>query len=748
MRIVEWFGGIGAATHAFKKANIPHEIVDYVEIDKYAVQSYNIVNNTNFKPKDINNIDTSTYGDVDLLIAGWPCLFENTLIKTKNGFKEIKNVIKGDYVRTHNDNWKKVEDVWETGAKEIWYIESQLNNIETTCNHKWYVLRDDKHQWIRTDELNLADKFIHQINDNEKNIDLLTDAELFIMGVYAGDGNKIKDGTNKALNGISLTVSNKQIDRILEWWPTAKVYKKNNTNKAVRIDIRNRALAEKTLKYIGEYSHLKEIHNDIIDLPKKRLNIFFDGYLSADGSKDKERNRYSFTTVSKKMALGLQEIALKLYKVPVNWTEPKNHRSWGKRIKYQLDFTTPNKINNIDKYFYANIKSIQNTKENKSVWDMNVQDDHSFYANNIITHNCQDYSIAGYRKGLDGDRSSLILTTIDQIEKMSNKPKYILLENVKGLLGKKHKEDLELIKESFCDLGYQWEQVLLNAKYFGIPQSRERIYMLLTRNDLPKISLQELKERKEVKRVLGDILDYSEPSYGVDLQDVSDVKDVEIKPIVRSAERELLGVNGQSKTIDTRCDRSPLIIFSNENDQYGKLYFTNELSQYNGKTIELDLEKFHNQNRDKINKVATIGTIVNGEIKSGYAQFSRLMGIEGLSYTLLNKNTTSSGHRVLFKNFYEKDSRVYGINGQNSTLTQKISIQRIAFKNNYKINYRKLSTLECWRLMGFSDEAHNKIKSTFDQKGKRVISDAQLGKQAGNSIVVDVLVEIIRKIKW
>jgi DNA (cytosine-5)-methyltransferase 1 len=55
MRILELFGGIGAFTHALKRLNIPVEVVDYVEIDKYANTSYNAMNGTSFPCKDIRH---------------------------------------------------------------------------------------------------------------------------------------------------------------------------------------------------------------------------------------------------------------------------------------------------------------------------------------------------------------------------------------------------------------------------------------------------------------------------------------------------------------------------------------------------------------------------------------------------------------------------------------------------------------------------------------------------------------------
>ena len=70
LRVLELFGGIGSATQAFKKIKIPFEIVDYIEIDEFAVRSYNTINETNFKPQDITKWDKNI--EVDFIMHGSP----------------------------------------------------------------------------------------------------------------------------------------------------------------------------------------------------------------------------------------------------------------------------------------------------------------------------------------------------------------------------------------------------------------------------------------------------------------------------------------------------------------------------------------------------------------------------------------------------------------------------------------------------------------------------------------------------
>lgn len=72
MRIIELFGGIGACTQALKRLGIEVEVVDYVEIDKYAVASYNAINGTDFKPQDIQEWHKH-FEDIDLIMHGSPC---------------------------------------------------------------------------------------------------------------------------------------------------------------------------------------------------------------------------------------------------------------------------------------------------------------------------------------------------------------------------------------------------------------------------------------------------------------------------------------------------------------------------------------------------------------------------------------------------------------------------------------------------------------------------------------------------
>lgn len=91
---------------------------------------------------------------------------------------------------------------------------------------------------------------------------------------------------------------------------------------------------------------------------------------------------------------------------------------------------------------------------------------------------CQDISVAGKQKGIiKGEtRSGLMYEMMDIIKHV--KPKVVLAENVKNILSEKHRPQLEEYLCFLSDLGYEVTMDVLNSKDFGIPQSRERIYII------------------------------------------------------------------------------------------------------------------------------------------------------------------------------------------------------------------------------------------------------------------------------
>lgn len=275
-------------------------------------------------------------------------------------------------------------------------------------------------------------------------------------------------------------------------------------------------------------------------------------------------------------------------------------------------------ISEIDKYALKSYKAIHGDCPNYG--DISKLSVDELPDMDLFTYSfpCQDLSVAGKQEGLkEGTRSGLLYECERIIE--GKRPKYLLLENVKNLVGKKFKADFDKWLEYLERLGYTNYWQVLNAKDYNIPQNRERIFVISILNDSVKFNF---PDKLELKKCIKDILD---------------------------------------KNIEER-------------------YFMN-------KPFEM-VEKGH---------IAEL-------IMKGHDSMKRVYDINKYAPTV----TTCAGGNL--------EPKVL-LNGR----------------------VKKLSPLECWRLMGFDDEDFNKVK-------KAGLSNSQLYKQAGNSIVVPVLEGIFREL--
>lgn len=134
----------------------------------------------------------------------------------------------------------------------------------------------------------------------------------------------------------------------------------------------------------------------------------------------------------------------------------------------------------IDKYAIKSFNAIHGTNfepQDITKWDKDLECD-------LIMHGspCQDFSVAGRNAGGDkdsGTRSSLMYETLRIVEKLQ--PKYVIWENVKNLLSKKHRHNFDAYIEAMDKLGYKSFYQVLNAKDYGVPQNRERVFTVSIR---------------------------------------------------------------------------------------------------------------------------------------------------------------------------------------------------------------------------------------------------------------------------
>src|SRR5699024_7177140 len=167
----------------------------------------------------------------------------------------------------------------------------------------------------------------------------------------------------------------------------------------------------------------------------------------------------------------------------------------------------------IAKYARQSYKAIYDTEGEEEWHDITTVSDDDFRSFrgkvDIITGGfpCQAFSIAGNRRGFEDTRGTLFFEIARAIKEIE--PSYILLENVKGLFSHDKGRTFGTIIQALDELGYIVEWGLFNSKFWGVPQNRERVFILVTRKDVfkaPKL-FDLLKQQTEVNTKLIDVLE-------------------------------------------------------------------------------------------------------------------------------------------------------------------------------------------------------------------------------------------------
>ena len=386
----------------------------------------------------------------------------------------------------------------------------------------------------------------------------------------------------------------------------------------------------------------------------------------------------------------------------------------------------------IDKYAMSSFNAIHNTNfEPQDITKWNKQ----FEDVDLITHGspCQDFSVAGKQAGGDigsGTRSSLMYETIRIVGQI--RPKYVLWENVKNLLSKKHKHNFDAYIETMNILGYNSYYQVLNAKDYGIPQNRERVYTISIRKDIDNKQFK-FPEKEELKLRLKDMLENEvdekyylsdkaisglqrqenlkhKPNY-IEDKEICNTIDTKVgdgthySPYIRNWENYCIEIkNATKKGYDEATEGDSInLAYPDSNTRRGRV----------GHQVAQTL-----QCNDSIGVVTTtiVPKLINKDIRLK---------------NLVNKTNFEEG-KVLNMDLYNQTTN----ENISQCLTEPHHNSQRLFDG---LRIRKLTPKECWRLMGFSDE-------DFDKAQSIPMSNTQLYKQAGNSIVVNVLEKIFKNL--
>ena len=532
LKVLELFSGVGCQTQALKNIGIEHQSTQ-CEIDKYAESIYNQIHGNTENLGDITKVDENTLseGQWDLITYSFPCFTGDTLVLTRNGYKQIKDIQVGDNVITHTGTFKQVVNVFNNGLKDIVKIKGMgVDEIKCTPNHKFYVRekkyrwehkgRVSKEGWKKKDKIRYFDEpkwveakdltknhfFGIPINTNEiipewNGIDLewsdgrktrhknelskyMNNNDFWwLIGRYLGDGWCRTNG------GIIICTAHNEVEEVTQVLDRLGLHYNNaieRTITKIHIPIKEIGLF---CSQFGKGALNKHLPGMIFDLPRDLLKSFIDGYLSADGSclHSKHGRIYKASSISRELIYGISMCIMKVYNNPISLYKENRpsqciiegrivNQHSGYQIRFNEYKSSSDNAFYEGGYLWVPFKCREDFGKD-IVYDIEVDTDHSFTANNVIVHNCTNISVAGQQEGLEknsGTASSLLWECERIIRKV--KPTYLLMENVKNLLSKKHIHNFEDWLKILEDMGYKNYYKVLNAKDFGVPQNRERVF--------------------------------------------------------------------------------------------------------------------------------------------------------------------------------------------------------------------------------------------------------------------------------
>ena len=386
----------------------------------------------------------------------------------------------------------------------------------------------------------------------------------------------------------------------------------------------------------------------------------------------------------------------------------------------------------IDKYASKSYCAIHGVDESLNFGDITKIDIKNLPKADLITHGspCQSWSLAGKNEGGDkgsGTRSSLMWYSVEIIREV--RPKYVIWENVKNGLSKKHRHNFDLYIDALDKMGYKSYFEVLNAKNYGVPQNRERIFVIsILGEHKPFIFPEEIPLTLKLKDILEDNVDekyyfkntkefFIKNSFKMEFRGngfrfAPHVKDnANIGPCIIDATK-ILKVPQATKSgyIDMELPGIADLSYPSSKTRRGRVQEEGKISpciaatqqdicyiEYKGNEVELPC-------------------IAASRGRNPENPSDRTPGCPTEQRLEVNTNNVSNTLTTV-----QKDNYVLDVN------------------DLCQLRIRKLTPKECWRLMAFTDSDIEKCMSIG-------ISNTQLYKQAGNSIVVSVLEGIFRNL--
>lgn len=532
MRILSLFDGMSCGMIAFKQLGIDIDSYTAYEIDKFAVE----VATHNFpeiiEKGDVFQGDFTQYEGVDYVIGGSPCFTAGHLILTDKGYVDVKDIKTGDMVLTHKGRYKPVIRTNERVSKVCEVNAMGYPTFTTTAEHPFYTLGrrkatyaeykqygtwrtfDKEPKWTAAKDLTNA-HFVGMHIDKAEGAQSIDCETAYILGRYVADGHLRKTKRTGRKNSyqyqVVLSIGAEKVKQFKErvkyhhfscYLHTDNVYRCVFSNQELLEFIRSNGF--------GEGAANKNIPEMIHGQMPKVKEAFLMGYIEGDGCYIAKEDKYSMSTVSPRLAFGLQRLITSLWQTNVSVSVSNNnkpHKIGNREIKANYPLYTICAKREIRKQTVAHIqggimwtqvKSVRPTEQEETVYNIEVADDNSYTVNNCIVHNCTYWSIAQSPDKRETTASGIGWELFSQYVRAIKeaKPKYFIYENNKSMA----KAIYDSISATFG-----FEPIMINSALVSA-QNRERYYWVGKRNSEGKYDKVRIEQPKDRGILLKDIL--------------------------------------------------------------------------------------------------------------------------------------------------------------------------------------------------------------------------------------------------
>lgn len=528
--VTDMFCGAGGSSRGAFDAGA--EVVMAMNHWKLAIETHN----TNFPQTDhdcanISNSDPRRYPSTDILIASPECFPAGSLVLTDEGFEPIEGIKIGDLVLTHMNRWRRVVRTQSRVASTV-IVKGQGHTvgIEMTPNHRLFVraqsqkwdnakrdynrrifsepawvpaeqLLDQKYRWCtptRIEHPYLGDYAL------PAGLGSSHEEAWWLIGRWIGDGSLSFGRHNDTTISCGKAEKSELVNRLANTGANWRCYEKRT---AINFTLTDPTLRDWLFRHFGHGAANKGIPGWVFALSSELRRQLLEGYLSADGHRNHRRTRAD--TVSKSLALGVRLLAESLgYRAGVYRYEQHSTQIEGRTINALPVWAVAWENNNSNREAFEEngqswelIKDIEPGRENVTVYNIEVDEDHSYVVEGIVVANCTNHSLAKGKQRTNQRQMKLwgsnepdpaeerSRATMFDVPRFAEYHNYnvIIVENV---VDARHWVMWDAWLHAMDLLGYHHEIVYLNSMFmWPTPQSRDRMYVVFWKKGIRKPDL-------------------------------------------------------------------------------------------------------------------------------------------------------------------------------------------------------------------------------------------------------------------